>query len=176
MLGDRLLTSLDPRLLQLFETLVAAGADWLVFELVEGIGAGVVKEESADDLALARVIARQDREPRRTADRVAVSAQSSPLEGDEQLFWAAHYVAERLKNALDMMDVSVDRMHRLVINADPMKDWSAAQSYVTFNLQDGEEAALVTIEDRSSGQSAVLELYAALARWLGEVTERRKSL
>ncbi|MCD2175052.1 hypothetical protein [Rhizobium sp. C4] len=167
---------LDPRLLQLFETLVAAGADWLVFELVEGIDAGVVNEESSDDLALARVLARQDREPRRTADRVAVSVQSSPLEGDEQLSWAAHYVAERLENALDMMDVSIDRMHRLVINGDPMKDSSAAQSSVNFSLQDDGEAALVTVEDRSAGQLAVRELHVALERWLGEATERRKSL
>ena len=166
------LANIEPRLLQLFEVLVEAGADWLIFELVEGIGAGSVLEESADDLAKARFLARQDREPRRTAERVAVSPQSHPIEGDKQIIWAARDLGDRLQNTLDMMEASIERMERLV-NGDRAKISLETRSGVTLSLQVGEGAAKVTVGDRSAAQSAVQDLFAALEVWVGEATDGR---
>lgn len=73
------MANLDHRLFQLFETLVQSKADWLVFELIEGIEAGMVVEEAADDLASARIQARQERDLTRPRERIAVSPESRPI-------------------------------------------------------------------------------------------------
>lgn len=169
------MANLDPRLLPLFETLVAADADWLVFELVEGIGAGVVVEESSEALATARLLVRWDRVPQRTRGRTPISTQSQPLSGDEQIFWTAQYVGTRLKNALDMMETSIDRLDRLV--NDPWKEGGVgARSGVTISLQDSEGTESIAIKNRSAAQLAIQDLLAGLQRWVLDVTERPLSL
>jgi hypothetical protein len=163
------LATLDPRVLELIETLMASGADWLIFELIEGINAGIVAEESQDTLALARIMARQDREVTRSPERIARSPQSRPLEGDEQIEWAARYVGTRLKDTLALMDVSAERLSLLV---DQQVDgaYAKAGASVNLGLRDGEQMIASSPNQLSAAQSAVSDLLRGLDRWMREVT------
>lgn len=169
------MATLDPRLLQLFETLVESRADWLVFELIEGIEAGIVVEETADDLASARILARQERESPRPVERIAVSPESRPLEGDDQVVWAASYVGSRLKEVLAMMDASAERLNMLVDRRGDI-GIKGRRSSVTLGLRDDEEVIAVGPEGRAVAKSAVFALFAGLESWVREVTGGRQAL
>lgn len=170
------MTKLDDRLFPLLQTLATADADWLIFELIDGIGAGIVIEETPDDLDLARIFARQDREPRRPADRTAISVQSRALEGDEQIVWAARYIGERLQSALDMMDSSVERLES-IINGTRLEARSDTRAGVTLRFSDNEGAgSMVSIEGRRAARAGIQDLLPALDRWAREATGGRAAL
>lgn len=169
------MAKLDERLFPLLQTLVGANVDWLVFELIDGVGAGIVVEETAEDLASARFFARQDREPRRPAERTAISVQSRELEGDEQIVWAARYVAERLQSALLMMDASVERLDSLLIGP-RVEAWSDTQSGVTLRFSDDDAELTVDLEGRLTARAGIQDLLTALDRWAREVTGGRAAL
>ena len=173
--GESFLATVDPRLLQLFETLIASGADWLVFELIGGIEAGIVVEETADDLASARIRARQERESQRSVARIAVSPESRPLGSEDQVVWAARYVGRRLKEVLAMMDSSAERLNMLVDRSGDI-DMKGRRSSVTLGLRDDDEMIPIGPERRAAAQSAVVDLFAGLETWVREVTGRQQAL
>jgi hypothetical protein len=90
------LAILDPRLLELIETLVAARLDWLAFELIEGVQAGHPPEESEDALVVARESIRGNAQPKPRGEPQAVTVEARPIPPKEQIEWAAAYVEERL--------------------------------------------------------------------------------
>jgi hypothetical protein len=92
------LAVLDTRLLPLIETLTEAGADWLAFELVDGIRRGVEAEEPEELLVLARERVRSGVAGERRPMKLAELA--TPILGDDQIVWAAQYVVNRLDAAL----------------------------------------------------------------------------
>lgn len=168
------MATLDPRILPLLETLAASRADWLVFELIEGIEAGIVVEESADVLAEARLLARQEGELPRPFERTAVSPESRSLEGDDQVVWAARYVGSRLKEVLAMMDASAERLNFLVDRRGDIG--MKRRSSVMLALSEGEEVIFVGPEGRARAQSAVTDLFSGLDIWVREVTGGRQAL
>lgn len=89
---------LDPRLLPLIETLAAVGADWLAFEIIDGIRLGREPEEPETLLALARERVRLGEPGERGSTKLPRS--SDPILGDDQVTWAAKYVLERIDSAL----------------------------------------------------------------------------
>ncbi|WP_288995202.1 hypothetical protein [uncultured Gemmobacter sp.] len=169
------MATLDPRLLELFETLVESGADWLVFELMEGINAGIVVEETADDLASARILASQERESPRPVERVALNLESWPLKGNDQIVWAARYVDGRLKDLLAMMKASADRLSMLVDRRGDIGT-KERRSSVTLALRGDDEVIAVRPEGLADAQSAVIELYVGLDSWVRKVTDGRQTL
>jgi hypothetical protein len=169
------LATLDPRLFQLFETLVESSADWLVFELIEGIEAGNVAEETADDLASARILAGQERESPRPLERIAVSPESWPLEGDDQVVWAARYVGGRLKEVLAMMDASAERLNML-LERHGDSGMKELRSSVVLGLCLNDENITVGPGGRAVAQSAITDLFSGLDSWVREVTGGRLGL
>ncbi len=89
---------LDPRLLPLLETLAASGADWLAFEIVDGVRRGREPEEPEELLQAARENVRS-RQPERIPSP-ELSKLAEPILGDDQIAWAADYVLARLDGAL----------------------------------------------------------------------------
>ena len=142
---------------------------------MEGIEAGIVVEETADDLASARILARQDRESPRPVERIAVSPESRPLEGDDQIVWAARYVGSRLEEVLAMMDASAERLNMLVDRHGDI-GIKGRRSSVTLSLRNDGEVIGVGPEGRAEAQSAVIDLFAGLESWVREVTDGRQAL
>lgn len=93
---------LDPRLLPLLETLAASGADWLAFEIVDGVRRGREPEEPEELLQAARENVRA-RQPERIPSPEILKL-AAPILGDDQIAWAAAYVLARLDGALADLD------------------------------------------------------------------------
>lgn len=105
---------LDPRLLDLIQGLMNARLDWLAIELVEGIQAGWQTEESEESLAEARARIGGNAQPKAHSEPRAAFAQARPIEGDEQIAWAADYVGQRLEAALAQLDTAVETLDLIV--------------------------------------------------------------
>lgn len=105
---------LNPRLLELIETLVAARLDWLAFELIEGVQAGHPPDEPEEALAAARKSIRSGTQPKAHGEPYAISMEATPIPPDEQIEWAAAYVEERLGEALEQLQASIDTLDFLV--------------------------------------------------------------
>ena len=96
------MTILEPRLLPLLETLAANGADWLAFEIVDGVRRGREPEEPEKLLRAARENARSSQPVRIPSSETPKLAE--PILGDDQIAWAADYVLARLDGVLADLD------------------------------------------------------------------------
>jgi hypothetical protein len=110
---------IDPRLLPLIETLIAVDADWLAFEILDGIQLGRVVEETREDLQSTRLAVRTAKhQKRRSEERAEPPPAATPLVGDEQIDWAANYVAARLSDAVSMLGATLDQLNQIVSSAE----------------------------------------------------------
>jgi hypothetical protein len=131
---------LDPRLFDLFETLRALQLDWLIFELMEGIQAGIRPTESSDDLAQARRDVRSDRSYEFSYPPVSEAA---PISGDVQIEWAVQYVADRL-------DATLAELTRSANNLDAILSGDGAKSANIVKRGPGE--VFVELSDSDGGR------------------------
>ena len=110
---------LDPRLLPFIEVLAELGMDWLAFELVDGVRRG--KEPVEDEAALRRARDRAWRASDAEEDTERFGSPggtATPILGDDQLEWAARYVDERLRAAVDQIAHSLDALDEIVAGLD----------------------------------------------------------
>lgn len=107
---------LDPRLLPLLETLAETGADWLAFEILDGVRRGREPEEPEELLEAARERVRSRRPANRLSSEIPVMA--GPILGDDQIVWAANYVAARLDGALADLDFGCAMIEAVAEGAD----------------------------------------------------------
>lgn len=151
---------LDRRLLPLLDTLTAAGMDWLVVELIEGIRIGRVHEEPAEDLAAGR-----QRIQEGLVDSLPDAADSfaegepflEPLEGNQQITWAASYVAARIQDEIEMLTDALDRL-------DAIDRESAEKTLTPIILAFEDEEQSIEVDHRRAAQA--LEMLPELARHL----------
>ena len=166
------MTVLDTRLLPLLETLVGAGADWLAFEIVDGVRRGREPLEPEELLRAAREKVRS----RRLSDRLSaeIPVLSEPILGDDQIVWAANYVWTRLDSALADLDEGWARIEAVAENSGD----TFRQDDPAFSKHPGApvEIALIGQEgdpvDRGSigaAREGLKSLRDALARWSFEV-------
>jgi hypothetical protein len=163
---------LDPRLLPLLETLATAGADWLAFEVVEGIRRGREPEEPEDMLWAARQNVRSDQPVPRLSPELP--AASKPILGDEQIAWAADYVAIRVEGVLSdlvegtaMIEAIADRSSQTGDLDGLATIMAGQQTPLTFALVGHEDAAI----DRHSiaaARDGLEELRKALGNWASD--------
>jgi len=130
------MATIDPRLIELVDTLVAAGADWLAFEIVDGVRSGKPRDESDnDDREMHRSLRswKDDKSPA-TRKREAVM---KPIEGDDQIEFAASYVADRITDAIEMTRTSLENLNR--ISAKNARDIDLGpQTAITLGLENSE--------------------------------------
>jgi hypothetical protein len=106
---------IDPRLLPLIEALAASGADWLAFELFDGLHVGQVPVDSDDDLNRTRLAVREFRNDERLPEEPdSQKPTATPIVGDEQIEWAAKYVADRISDSIRMLESSLDHLESIV--------------------------------------------------------------
>jgi hypothetical protein len=114
---------IDPRILTLIETLAEVGADRLAFEILEGVQAGEVLEESHDKLRHTQLSVRSRGQPIKVwgFEEPAPEPLSRPRTGDAQLSWAAAYVNQRLRDAVMMLDQSFHELESLLSTASTLE-------------------------------------------------------
>ena len=146
------MATLDLRLLESIETLVAARLDWLAFELIKGVQAGRTPEESEEAIAAARESIRGNAQPKARGEPQAISVEAKPIPPNEQVEWAAAYVEERLGEALEQLQASIGTLDFIVEGTAerPDKGRAVAQSpdasepravVVLLNPEGGRESA-----------------------------------
>lgn len=163
---------LDPRLLELIETLLAARLDWLAFELIEGVQAGHPPEESEEALAAARESIRGNAQPKARGEPQAVAEEVKPIPPDEQIEWAAAFIEERLGEALAQFQVSIDALDSIVEATTERPDKAGAVAQPTSAPEPRAVAVLLDIEgDRKSNRNDVASARASLPALRTALTE-----
>lgn len=160
---------LDPRLLPLLETLAGAGADWLAFEVVDGVRRGREPLEPEELLRTAREKVRSRQPPDRQSADIPVLAE--PILGDDQIVWAANYVAARLDGVLADLDEGCAMIEAVAENSsykfrqdDPAVSEITPKIPVKITLI-GQEGHPVDRSSIAAAQEGVVSLRDALARW-----------
>jgi hypothetical protein len=167
---------LDPRILPLLEVLATSGVDWLVFELMEGIGSRVTAEESERALAQARedVSNAHDARPIKADTFGGDAFAPTPIKGDEQILWAAEYVFKRIEDILSMLSVGLGHLNSIV---EARADFQELGSRVhrgpelTLVLQGEESDEKVRQGDVQEATKALLTLKHDLEIWVKQTTE-----
>lgn len=165
------MAKLDPRLLDLLDTLVAARLDWLVFELMDGIRSGRRMAEPPAVLAEVRRSVRSDGRPAEREASASLDQGSVPIQGDEQIEWAASYVADRLdtiiaelKEAMDNLDSIRGSSGRL---PDALQDGAAGAPLVI--VLDDEEPRKAERDGLNIARNALPQLRTRVMAWSAEV-------
>jgi hypothetical protein len=108
------MATIDPRLIELIDTLVAAGADWLAFEIFDGIRSGKPGEESDNrDREMHRGLRSWKDDKSSAPGTRKGEAVMKPIEGDDQIEFAASYVVDRITEAIEMTRMSLDNLNRI---------------------------------------------------------------
>ncbi len=167
---------LDTRLLDLIETLVVAGLDWLAFELIEEVQAGRRAEEPEEELAAARASIRSNMQPEARGDPRDTLKGPQPIPVDEQIEWAVAYVEERLDDALVQLQASIDALDFIVAGTTEhpdareafAQDAGAALASTVSVLLDVEGDRKSSREDVAAARDSFPVLRAALAEWTAQ--------
>lgn len=152
---------------------MAARLDWLAFELIEGVQAGRPPEESEEALAAARESIRGNAQPKARGEPQAIALEAKPIPPYEQIEWAATYVEERLDEALEQLQASIDTLDFIVEGTTERPDKAGAVAQPTDASEPRAVAVLLDLEgDRKSGLDDVAgarasfpTLRAALVEW-----------
>ena len=157
------MATLDTRLLPLIEALAVADADWLAFEILDGLRLGKVAEETRAELKSTRSAVRSAERPtRRSEERAVLPAPAVPIIGDEQ-------IGKRMSEAVLMLQATLDQLEG-IISGTPTLDGahspSSAGEGVTLVLQtDGEELS-VRRRDVADARATLPRLQEALLAWV----------
>ena len=107
---------IDLRLLPLIETLVGSGADWLAFEILDGVRSGRPAEHSEEEVREAYEAVRSFRRNETPPPELKIrETAEEPLAGDEQIDFAARYVIDRISEAIAMENASLQQLNRIAI-------------------------------------------------------------
>jgi hypothetical protein len=166
---------IDRRLLPLIELLSASGADWLAFEILDGIRAGRPAEDSDEELSDARRAVsafRQEGVP--LAEREHGQAFVDPIVGDDQIDFSANYVFDRLSDSIQMLESSLAHLDKVV--AKPRGETSSPiANGVEISLRiEGSEMAASRTQTRQA-LTKLAELREALTEWAGEARARENA-
>lgn len=162
---------LDARLLPLIEALAVVDADWLAFEILDGLRLGQVAEESRDNLQSTRNAVRSVKRPARRSEEWALlpSSAAVPILGEEQIDWAANYVAKRISDAVLMLQAGLDQLEEIVSGTQPLDrspSASAEKVGITLVLQTDDQGLSVSRDDAANATAALLRLHEALRAWV----------
>ncbi len=162
---------LDPKGENATKTARTSGLDWLAFELIDGIKAGRVEEESEEALEDARLAVRSDEQPTASAQPAFFVAPPQPIIGDAQIEWATDYVASRLNDTLGQLDQAIDALDAIAAgdSESPNLGQVMPDMGVTIVLTDGEAPRKARREDAVAAREAIPKLRAALETWSAEV-------
>jgi hypothetical protein len=109
------MAAIDSRLLPLIETLIAADADWLALEILDGLRLGRVREETREDLKSTQLAVRAAKhQERRSEERAVPPPVGTSIVGDQQIDWAVEYVVDRLFSAVSMLRASFTQLNEIV--------------------------------------------------------------
>jgi hypothetical protein len=169
------MATIDPRLIELVDTLVAAGADWLAFEILDGIRSGRPGEESDNrDRQMHRSLRSWKDDKSSEPETRKEEALAKPIEGDDQIEFAASYVVDRITEAIEMTSMSLDNLNRISAKSSeqPSEVDSGPQVAITLGLEDSE---FRFTQDQAERLRRLLpELRSSLSEWSIRVRQKER--
>lgn len=163
---------LDPRLLPLLGTLANTGVDWLAFEIVEMVRRGREPLEAEDVLRATREKVRSQVQSEHV--NLDIPVMPEPILGDEQIDWAANYVAARLDEALANLEAGYSLLNAITKDSrDKSRQSSSALPKETSGAPltlflNGQEGNAIDRYSISMAKTQIANLREALAHWAVE--------
>lgn len=160
---------LNPRLLELIETLTAARLDWLAFELIEGVRAGHPADEPGEARTEAGESIGSNTQANALAQPPAIAAETIPIPPDEQIEWAADYVGARLTETLEQLQSSLHMLDDIVEGTTEATAASMPRAVVVLrDLEGGRECRS---GDITGARDSLPTLRAALKEWIQQSSD-----
>lgn len=132
------MATIHPPLIELVDTLVAAGADWLAFEILDAIRSGKPGEESDSDNREVHRSLRAWKEEKSAAPGTRKrDAVVKPIEGDDQIEFAVSYVGDRIADAIEMTRISLENLNRISAR-NPDEIQPGFETAITLGLENSE--------------------------------------
>jgi hypothetical protein len=136
------MATIDPRLIPLIETLVNSGADWLAFEILDGIRLGRPQISPEEEVRAARDAVWSFRRGHAPPNLETREAAVAPLVGDDQIRFAEEYTINRIFQSIAMAENSLMQLNQI---ADQTVEAVAARGSrtkesVVLRWTDGEES------------------------------------
>jgi hypothetical protein len=161
------MAEINPGILELVETLVAAGADWLAFELLDEIRLGrpVDHDEDSPERTVGELRVWEG-ESLSTQEREARDLGVEPILTEEQIAFAADFIAGRISEIIEMTTLSLENLQSIFlvsrgdrlepqVGTPPSVDLGFEDS--TFHFTAGEEKQMFLLLD---------SLRASLSEWV----------
>jgi hypothetical protein len=169
---EQIMATIDRRLLPLIEALAAVDADWLAFEILEGVQRGRVAEETYDDLLLTqqkvRAASRKKIAERQRPHWVS-PVPAKPITGDDQINWVVSYVNERIQDVVSMGDATLEELNAILFTSTPPQarlTLPPPTDGITLVLQtDDEQQRIVRREDVVKARAELPRLRSELLTW-----------
>lgn len=163
------MTTINPRLLALIETLIASGVDWLAVELIETLNHGRWPEESEETLRSTRFQVRAGGAEKREHELAYKAVTPVPIPLEEQVGWAAQFVADRLDAALDDLAGSLTNLNAIIgESSNAITVFRRDRQPTTIRVGGKDAAVAVTAVEVEAARTAMQPLRAALARWASD--------
>ena len=169
---EYIMATIDRRLLPLIEALAAVDADWLAFEILEGVQRGRVAEETHDDLRLTQQKVREasrKKSTERQRPHRASPATAQPITGDDQIDWVVSYVNERIQEVVSMGDAALEELNAILFTSVPPQvrlTLPPPTDGVTLVLQtDDEQQRIVRRDDVARASAGLPRLRSELLTW-----------
>jgi hypothetical protein len=167
------MATIDPRLLELVDTLVAAGADWLAFEIFDEIRSGKPGEESDNrDGEMHRGLRSWKDDKSSEPETRKGEALVKPIEGDDQIEFAASYVIDRISEAIEMTSMSLDNLNQISSKSseNPSEVDTGPQAAIILGLEDSEFR--FTQDQAEQLRRLLPELRSSLSEWSIRVRQK----
>jgi len=174
------MATIDPRLLPLIEALAAVDADWLAFEILEGLRQGRVAEETRDDLERTRRAVRSARrQPTPESQQMERPRMPIPLAepilGDQQIDWAADYVGGRISEVVFMLETALDQLDGIISHESTREGSLSSEDReqgITLVLQADDAETSVSSDEVVHARAALTKLKDALFAWAASTRKR----
>lgn len=155
--------SLDTRLLPLLHVLAESGYDWLAFELIGVLQAGLPSVETDEDLCVARKAAADGKEPpQRKEAEWAAPIEDEPIR--DQVAFAGEYLVQRLKDGVEFLEVGFEQLGEVLNRGGDGK----VRAEVTLVVGEGDDAR--AIESSAVFDSGALgQLAQAISAWRAQM-------
>jgi hypothetical protein len=169
------MATIDLRLIELVETLVAAGADWLAFEIFDEIRSGKPREVSDNrDPEMHRGLRSWKDDESSAPETRKGDAVMKPIEGDDQIEFAASYVVDRITEAIEMTTMSLGNLNRIAAKSSENSSEvePAPQTAITLGLEDSEFR--FTRDQAEQLRRLLPELRTSLSVWSARVRQKER--
>ena len=168
------MATIDSRLLPLIELLATGDADWLAFEILEGLRRGRVAEETQENLRIAQDLVRSRKPASRRTEMLAHPAPpTEQIVGEKQIDWVVAYMGERIVEIQSMLEATLGQLDEILLTPEERPIPVTYSDGVTLVLQtESGEYLSVRRDDAAHARTVLPKLRDGLLTWADSIRPR----